>query len=323
MGGDASKFGGKTAALEIVNTYVPNKGLTGKTAIVTGGNSGIGLETCKALAHAGCRVLLCSRSVAAGTKAITDEIAVNGNGNYAVSDTSNIVVKQLDLSELSSVKNFADDVITSNERIDFLVLNAGIMALPNLEFTSAGFERQIGVNHFGHAYLVMLLESHLLAQSFPSRVVVLSSMAHQQGTIDLNDMHYKKGRVYQDWSAYGQSKLANLIYAKGLALKFASNGLIKTCSVHPGVIQTNLWQNNDGWKSTLIKKIFTDKDIPQGASTTLFGCLHPELRSGAYLKDCAESEPLTKAARDPHNTLSKAFLESTEAQLLAAAGNVL
>jgi retinol dehydrogenase-12 len=192
------------------------------------------------------------------------------------------------------------------------------MALPTLEFTSAGFEKQIGVNHFGHAYLVMLLEKHLLAQTFPSRIVVLSSIAHQQGSIDLNDIHYTKGRAYSDWGAYGQSKLANLMHAKGLALKYESNPLIKTCSVHPGVIQTNLWNNNNGWTSTLIKSFMTDKTIPQGASTTLFGCLSPELNSGAYLKDCAEAVP-SAIAQDPNKTLSKAFLESTEAQLLAAA----
>lgn len=314
MGGNSSKFHSKTTALEVIKELSPNLGLKGKTAIVTGGNSGIGLETCKALAFAGCRVLLCSRSVAAGSKSVADEISKSGNGGYVVDDVSNIVVKQLDLSDLSSVKTFADDVIASNERIDFLVLNAGIMALPNLEYTSAGFEKQIGVNHFGHAYLVTLLEKQLLAQTYPSRVVVLASVAHFQGTMDLNDMHYKNGRAYDGWPAYYQSKLANVLFAKGLAAKYDSNKLIKTCSVHPGVIQTNLWNNNDGWMSTMIKTLMTDKDIPQGASTTLIGCLAPNLSSGAYLNNCAETEP-AQQAKDP--ALVKAFIDSTIAQLNA------
>jgi len=105
------------------------------------------LETCKALASAGCKVILCSRSLSAGEKAVQDEIVQAGLGGY-VAKKDNVVVKALDLASLQSTKALADDILSTEPRIDFLVLNAGIMALPSLERTDAGFEKQLGVNHF-------------------------------------------------------------------------------------------------------------------------------------------------------------------------------
>lgn len=142
-------LGSKTTAKQIVDACGEGKYLKGKTAIVTGGNSGIGLETCKALASAGAKVILCSRDIKVGYEAIQGEIQEKGHGGYVVRDTSNIFVKQLDLSSLASVKSFSEDILATEERIDFLVLNAGIMALPTRETTEVGFEKQLGVNHFG------------------------------------------------------------------------------------------------------------------------------------------------------------------------------
>jgi NAD(P)-dependent dehydrogenase (short-subunit alcohol dehydrogenase family) len=178
-------------------------------------SSGIGLETCKALASAGCKVILCSRNVKVGNDAVSTEIVQPGLGGYTA-DSNLIIVKQLDLNSLKSVKEFADDIIKTEPRIDYLILNAGIMALPRREETENRFEKQIGVNHFGHAYLVSLLDSKLRKQDFESRIVVLSSVAHTVGAIDLDDLHFNKGRKYQPWLAYGQSKLANLLYAQHL-----------------------------------------------------------------------------------------------------------
>lgn len=114
-----------------------------------------------ALALAGARVILCSRSIAAGEKAIKDEIIVDGEGGYSVLSPI-IVVKQLDLNSLKSVKTLAEDLLLNEERIDFLICNAGIMALPNLEFTEDGFEKQIGVNVFGHFYCKIIKGYHRL-----------------------------------------------------------------------------------------------------------------------------------------------------------------
>jgi NAD(P)-dependent dehydrogenase (short-subunit alcohol dehydrogenase family) len=179
--------------------------------------------------------------VSAGEAAVKAELAQSGHGGYTV-DTKNVVVKALDLNSLSSVKAFAQDFLATEKRLDFLVLNAGIMALPKHELTDAGFERQIGVNHFGHAYLVQLLQDKMLTTPDTSgRIVVLSSVAHDMGKVIPSDLHYTKGRPYKAWEAYGQSKLANLLYAKGLADKLKGTPATAV-AVHPGVINTNLWR---------------------------------------------------------------------------------
>ncbi len=148
------------------------------------------------MAFAGARVILCSRSVKAGETAINDEIKKSGHGGYIV-DASNIVVKALDLNSLASIKDFATDFLATESRLDFLVCNAGIMALPSLEHTEAGFERQIGVNHFGHFYLTKLLQPKMLEnKETAGRIVVLSSSAHNMGSVRPADLHYNKGRMY-------------------------------------------------------------------------------------------------------------------------------
>ena len=199
------------------------------------------LETCKALAYAGAQVILCSRSVKAGEDAIEEEIKKEGYGGYVV-DATNIKVMALDLSSLSSIKAFVSEFLTNEKRLDFLVLNAGIMALPKLEFTDAGFEKQIGVNHFGHFYLTQLIQKKLEeTPNTAGRIVVLSSSAHNFGSVKPDDLHYTKGRRYVSWEAYGQSKLANLLHAKALADRLKGTSLTAV-AVHPGVIKTNLWR---------------------------------------------------------------------------------
>jgi len=171
-----AKLGKKSTAKEVLDFY--NVDLSGKTAIITGANSGIGLETSKALASVGCRVIMACRNVQAGRAAIVTEIKEAGVGGYAVPD-ANIEVKELDLNDLRSVERFANDLLAQEERIDLLVNNAGIMALKNLEYTKQGFEKQIGVNHFGHFHLTSLLLPKLQAQEHECRVVTLSSVAHE------------------------------------------------------------------------------------------------------------------------------------------------
>jgi len=175
MGQQASlQPGVASSALDIVNYYRSHYGdgtdahyLKGKLAIVTGGNSGIGTETCKALAYAGCRVILCSRSVSNAEEAVKTEIKELGLGGYSVENAEELItIKQLDLNCMQSIRKFAEEFIKDfpNDSIDYLVLNAGIMALPNKEYTADGFEKQIGVNHFGHAFLTSLLMGRLGSQ---------------------------------------------------------------------------------------------------------------------------------------------------------------
>jgi len=321
---NSSQFGKETTAKQVVDLL--GQDLAGKTAIVTGGNQGIGLETCKALASGGARVILCSRSVEAGLKAIDSEIKQPGEGKYVVSDenAARVIVKQLDLNSLKIVKKFCDDINATEERIDFLIMNAGIMAVPKLEFTVDGFEKQIGVNHFGHFHLFQNLEEKMKAQDFPSRVVVLSSSAHGWGTIDLADLHFKDGRSYSPYGAYGQSKLANIFFTKELARRTKGTKITPVC-LHPGVIQTNLFTNvpvpDFLMSAASAIGIGFDKSIPQGASTTLYGCLAPELSKdenrGAYLDDCKISSPSTSEGVDKDGTKSAEFWKLTEKQIAA------
>jgi len=316
-------FGKKSAAKEVVDAFAPNGCLNGRVAVVTGGNSGIGIETVKALASAGCRVVLASRDIGAGERAIEEEVRQPGLGGYAVPE-ADVVVKQLDLSDLSSVVAFAGDLLASEQRLDYVVLNAGVMALPQLSRTKDGFETQIGVNHFGHALLTRLLRPKLEAQDHKSRVVVLASTAHKMAKqLDVRNLHFttRDGADYSAWGAYGASKLANVLFAKGLAQRLPSERVAVT-SVHPGVIRTPLWRSTPAsnfFFGFLLDKLLADKTVPQGASTTLWACLSDEAgraeNAGEYLSDCTFERP-SALGRD--DGLAEALWRETEAQLDAA-----
>lgn len=298
-------LGIKSTAKEVVDAFAAE--LTGKVAVVTGGNSGIGLETVKALASAGCRVILACR--------------VPLDGETATAGLTGIEVRPLDLADLASVCEFAAGVAERESKLDFLVLNAGVMATPTLERTVDGFEKQIGVNHFGHALLTRLLRPTLEA-TVPSRVVSVASTAHSMGELDTTDLHFREGgtRKYSPWGAYGQSKLANILSAKALSARLPDH--VASVSLHPGVIRTPLWRSTPaagglgGW---LLGRLVADRDMPQGAATTLFACVAPAIAGedyrGVYLKDCAPIAP-NAAGRDA--ALSEALWRSTEEQLDAA-----
>lgn len=299
-GAARTTLGSRSTAQDVLSIYSGGAGvnfLKGKVAVITGGNSGIGLEACKAMSSAGCRVIMGSRSVEAGEKAIENEIQKPGNGKYIVEDVSGITVKQLNLESLASIREFAA-AVNAEERVDYLILNAGVMAIANCEYTENNWEKQIAVNHYGHFYLTSLLEDKMKAQPDPSRIVVVSSVAHTMSNVTLNDVHFKKGRKYEPWIAYGQSKMANILFTKSLADRLKETKVQALC-LHPGVIATNLWQNTNVVVRTASKFFINDKSIPQGASTTLYACLDPELGkkelSGSYLKDCAVVLPNTEA----------------------------
>jgi retinol dehydrogenase-12 len=263
-------------------------------------------------------VILCSRSVSAAEKAVAEEISQAGLGNYTA-DASLIRVMALDLNSLASIKQFADDFNKTEKRLDFLVLNAGIMALPTAEYTDAGFERQIGVNHYGHFYLTrLLLPKMLSSENTSGRVAVLSSSAHDMGVIDLKDIHYKKGRAYRGWPAYGQSKLANLLFAKELADRMAAtNPAVTAVAIHPGVIHTNLWRAS--LMNRVIGSVIKSKTIPQGAATTVWACVCPRVGTeglrGAYLMDCGPGVPATAFGRDEDKALRQGLWKVTEEEL--------
>lgn len=205
--------------------------LQGKTIIVTGGNSGLGYESVKAFALKGATVILACRNLAKGEKAKNEILKTNPSGE--------IQVMQLDLANLTSVEAFAEKFASEHKQLDVLLNNAGIMATPNIK-TDDGFEAQLGTNHLGH----FALTGHLLPMlkgTPQSRVVNVSSLAHKGGKMDFNDLMFEKCRKFKPMRAYGQSKLANLLFTYELQRFFEANNIdCIAVAAHPGGSNTRL-----------------------------------------------------------------------------------
>jgi NAD(P)-dependent dehydrogenase (short-subunit alcohol dehydrogenase family) len=223
---------------------------SGRTVIVTGANSGLGEVTARELARVGAKVILAVRNTDKGDAA-------------AAGMTGDVEVRKLDLQDLASVRAFADGV----DAVDVLVNNAGIMAVPYAQ-TVDGFESQIGTNHLGHFAL-----TNLLLSTITDRVVTVSSVAHMVGWISLKDLNWKS-RPYLAWPAYGQSKLANLLFTSELQRRLTAAGSsVKAHAAHPGYSETNLQGNTGnaiGTKvvNTVTPLVGTDADF--GARQTLY-----------------------------------------------------
>ena len=222
---------------------------TGRTAVVTGANSGLGLATARALAAAGAHVVLAVRDVAKGE---------------AADVPGEVEVRRLDLADLESVRGFAENW---TGELDLLVNNAGIMAVP-AGITVDGFELQFGTNHLGHFAL-----TNLLLPDITDRVVTVSSTGHRFGTIDFSDLNWERRR-YRRWPAYGQSKLANLLFTLELQrrLEDAGSDVIATAA-HPGYAATNLqFHSGSGVMDTVSRlgnRVFA-QDEDGGALPTLY-----------------------------------------------------
>ena len=303
----------------------PSTFLDGKMALVTGGNSGLGLETVKALSSAGCRVIMTSRDVVAGQRAVTAELGSSDPRSTPYAGRSELVtVMEMDLESLPSIKALADAV--AGQPLDYVIFNAGIMALEKREETSNGWEKQIGTNGHGHFYLASLLRPQLVARKEPSRVIWLSSLAHSYGKVIVSDLHYSKGRKYSAWYAYGQSKKVNMLHARELADQLTAEAQqhVVPVSLHPGVIQTNLGRHISLAKNPLVKMILTnfvvDKNIGQGAATTIYAALCPTLTPGGYYSDCALAKA-DKEGEDVEKTLRKALWKVTESDIATALAN--
>ncbi len=202
---------------------------SGRVAVVTGANSGLGLCTARELARAGAQVVMACRDMSRGDQAAADV-------RSAVPDAQAEVMR-LDLADLSSVRDFVAAVGERHAEIDLLINNAGVMGIPRKQ-TVDGFEMQIGTNHLGHFALTGLLLERLLAAPQP-RVVTVSSVAHRIGRISFDDLNGE--RRYFRWSAYGQSKLANLIFAYELQRRADAAGVgLKSMAAHPGYSATHL-----------------------------------------------------------------------------------
>src|SRR2546423_11687695 len=202
---------------------------SGKLAIITGANSGLGAATAKELARAGATVLIAVRNVDKGEQAAA--------GVRSELPDAEVRVAELDLADLASIRAFAERVAGEHPQLDLLINNAGVMAPPR-RLTKDGFESQLGTNHLGHFALTGLLLQTLLAASSP-RVVTVSSGAHRIGTIKFDDLQGE--RSYNNWLRYGQSKLANLLFCFELQRRATAAGSeLRSMAAHPGYAATNL-----------------------------------------------------------------------------------
>ncbi|MEQ4300062.1 SDR family NAD(P)-dependent oxidoreductase [Plantactinospora sp. B6F1] len=278
MAGIVTPFGRHSTAAEIIAGI----DLSGRRAIVTGGVSGIGLETARALASAGAQVTVTARDDAAAQAAAG---AVSSTGN------AGIRVARLELTDVSSIRSFVDGW---EGPLHILVNNAGVMALPELHRTTQGWEEQFAVNHLGHHLLAVGLRD-ALARAEGARIVSVSSSAHHLSPVVFDDIHYVS-RPYHPQLAYGQSKTAVALFAVGAASRWADRGITAN-ALNPGAIATGLQQYIGG---DLGVSVELQKSPQQGAATSVLLATSPLLENvtGRYFYDCAEARPVTVSPTD-------------------------
>lgn len=271
--------------------------LSSKTVLITGANNGLGFETSRYFANQGATVYMTSRSRERGEKAV-DAIK-------AETPTAKIILMSLDLGDFASIDAFSQSLHSSNIKIDILINNAGIMAVP-YALTKDGFESQIGVNHLGHFRLTALLMDLISDQG---RIVNLSSMAHKAGTLNFNNFMYEKGG-YNAFGSYSRSKLCNLLFTNALGDKLVASGkqIIVTTS-HPGVAKTGLFDTGKRSKfiqffiNLYMKSVQSAED---GAKPTIMAALDPDAKNGYFygpskVKGEVQLDTPIKAALDKQN----------------------
>jgi NAD(P)-dependent dehydrogenase (short-subunit alcohol dehydrogenase family) len=249
----------------------------GRTALVTGANSGLGLETARVLAHRGVTVVLACRNVDAAVRAAD---RIHGDAPHA-----RLEIRRLDLASLRSVREAAGEIRSAHARLHLLINNAGVMDVPHGR-TEDGFERTLGTNHLGHFALTGLLMETLLATE-GSRVVTVSSLAHRRGVIRFDDLQSEQG--YDRGKAYAQSKLANLLFTYELEARLeACSGRTMALAAHPGNASTALWRTSSRVERAFMSprlRLLTSwlvQSAEQGALPTLRAALGPDARGGEY-----------------------------------------
>ena len=241
---------------------------SGKTVIVTGANTGLGFQTAKGMAAKGARVIMACRNAAKGQDAL-DKIK-------AEQPDANVSLASLNLSSLAAVKSFADSFLAENSKLDILINNAGVM-VPPFGKTEDGFEDQFGINHLGH----FALTGHLLGAvqaTGNSRIVTVASTAHKIGKINFDNLNAEQG--YKKWPAYGQSKLACLMFSQELQRRLArADSPVISVAAHPGGATTDL-QRHSGYVNKLLG--FIMQDSAAGALPTLRAATDPNVKGGEY-----------------------------------------
>ena len=279
---------------------------TGRTVLITGANSGIGYEAAKALVDKGAHVVLACRSRAKADEAVAQIDADGPAGSTEILD--------LDLADLDSVKQAADTFLATHDRLDVLVNNAGLMAIPK-KLTEQGVEMQFGVNHLGHFALTGHLLDVLAASGtddLPARVVSISSMGHRPGKMDFDNLDAEKS--YNPWTAYFRSKLANLLFMRELDDRCDDADLeIMSVAAHPGGSDTNLGNEPAGDLATralgLVRPLFVrfaTQSAAMGALPTLRAAVDPDVDGGDYfgpdgfneMRGHPEKVGMSKTAKD-------------------------
>jgi len=250
--------------------------LTGKVIIVTGANSGIGYEAAREFARKGAQTILACRNMDKAQVALaTIQIGM---------PEAQVEIMQLDLASQASVHRFADEFKAKYDRLDVLLNNAGIMAVPYVT-TEDGFESQFGTNHLGHFALTGLL-INLLLTTPGSRVVNVSSGGHRYGTMDFDDLMYEDGQGYSSIRAYGRSKLANILFTNELQRRYeAIDADAIAVTAHPGLSSTNLANHlNDNWYLKPFMKLepLTSQSAAMGALPMIRAAVDPDVQGGEY-----------------------------------------
>lgn len=274
--------------------------LGGRVAVVTGASTGLGLETARALASGGAQVVLAGR----------DTSRIDAAAASILEREPNAQLEQglLDLTSLDSVRAFAEWYAKGHDRLHLLVNNAGVMYTP-FEHTAEGFEMQFGTNHVGHFLLTCLLVPQLLADP-PARVVNLSSGGHMGSDIVWDDVNFER-RDYDKFSAYGQSKTANILFSVELDRRLADRG-VHAYAVHPGMIATELgrYMTKDDFQALMDRAKASPsggmpayKTVEQGAATSVWAATAAELddQGGTYLADAEVTDRHAPWARDPES----------------------
>ncbi len=281
-----SRFNGASTAQQVVAEI----DLSGRSAVVTGGYSGLGLETTRALAGAGAAVIVPARDRAKAQRTLAG--------------IDNVRIEAMDLTDPASIAAFAERIVASGAPVSILVNSAGIMATP-LARDADGHESQFSTNHLGHFRLVAGLWP-ALAKAGGARVVSVSSRGHQIGPVDFDDYDFRT-RAYDKWQAYGQSKTANALFARGLDRRGAAHG-VRAFSLHPGVILTYLARHLseeeinafDVYDENGNRRVDPSRDIKspeQGAATSVWAAASPQLDGigGVYCEDCEVALPQGEA----------------------------
>ncbi|XP_042676391.1 retinol dehydrogenase 14 [Centrocercus urophasianus] len=273
--------------------------MRGKTVIITGANSGLGRAAATELLRMKARVIMGCRDRARAERAAREIRAELGEREAAEGGGGELVVRELDLASLRSVRAFCHRVLQEEPRLDVLINNAGIFQCPYMK-TEDGFEMQFGVNHLGHFLLTNLLLG-LLKNSAPSRIVVVSSKLYKYGEINFEDLNSEIS--YNKSFCYSRSKLANILFARELARRLEGTG-VTVNSLHPGIVRTNLGRHVN--IPFLAKPLFNlvswafFKTPLEGAQTSIYLASSPDVEgvSGKYFGDCKEEELLPKAMDD-------------------------